>query len=202
VIDPPQGRPVGGGGSPRSWGYGGISPHLPDHTPGRIPGDLSPARDFRETWGIPPHPPYPGCMPFLGRLPRKKDGHRFVRWQDLPAGRWIHCPENASYRTPLKGKYFPDIRAYFSEIPDIRGLFRCGGHYGSRIVFTSAPCRETELYTCPDFHPSESDDNTGVFGNCGLSPSWGCGGDSPRDIPATSSKSSGPVQGFGEKSGP
>ena len=28
--DPPRGRPVGGGGTPRSWGYGGISPHLPD----------------------------------------------------------------------------------------------------------------------------------------------------------------------------
>jgi hypothetical protein len=27
LFDPPRWRPFGGGGTPRSWGYGGISPH-------------------------------------------------------------------------------------------------------------------------------------------------------------------------------
>ena len=28
-LDPPRGRPFGGGGTLRPWGYGGISPHHP-----------------------------------------------------------------------------------------------------------------------------------------------------------------------------
>ena len=27
VIDPPRGRPFGGGGVYRMWGYGGLNPH-------------------------------------------------------------------------------------------------------------------------------------------------------------------------------
>jgi len=31
-IEPPRGRPVGGGGIHCIWGYGGISPHLFDYS--------------------------------------------------------------------------------------------------------------------------------------------------------------------------